>query len=73
MSQIATPKTVSGCKEVYKNCKEKTEVIFYAIEGGGHTWPNGYKYLPERFVGKTSKDINANEVIWNFFKKYEIK
>lgn len=25
---------------------------------------------PQRVVGKTSQEINANEVIWNFFKKH---
>lgn len=58
------------CKEVYGNCKEGTEVILFAVEGGGHTWPGGWQYLPGWIVGKTSKDIDANEVIWNFFKKH---
>ena len=57
-------------KEVYENGKDGTEVILYAIEGGGHTWPGGYQYLPERIIGRTSKDIDANEVIWGFFKKH---
>jgi len=57
-------------KEVYGNGKGGTEVILYAIEGGGHTWPGGWQYLPERIVGKTSRDIDANEVIWDFFEKH---
>ena len=57
-------------QEVYGQGNEGTEVILYAIEGGGHTWPGGYQYLPECIIGKTSKDIDANEVIWNFFKKH---
>lgn len=60
-------------KEVYAQCREGTEVVLYAIEGGGHTWPGGYQYLGEWIVGKTSRDIDANEVIWDFFKKHEIK
>ncbi|MEW6005999.1 MAG: PHB depolymerase family esterase, partial [Stygiobacter sp.] len=60
-------------KEVYDGGKEGTEVILYTIEGGGHTWPGGYQYQPERIVGKTSRDIDANEVIWNFFKKHARK
>jgi len=56
-------------KETYGGCREGTEVILYAIEGGGHTWPRGLQYLPERIVGKTSDDIDANKVIWSFFKK----
>ena len=57
-------------KEVYENCTSGTEVILYAIEGGGHTWPGGFQYLPEIYIGKTSQDIDANKVIWNFFKSH---
>lgn len=60
-------------KEVYEDGKEGTEVILYAIEGGGHSWPKGHQYLPELFVGKTSQNLDANEVIWNFFKKQSRK
>lgn len=57
-------------KEVYGHGKNGTEVILYGIEGGGHTWPNGYQYMSEQIIGKTSRDIDANEIIWNFFKKH---
>ncbi len=60
-------------KEVNGDCKEGTEVILYSIEGGGHTWPGGRQYLPERIVGKTSRDIDANELIWDFFKNHSRK
>lgn len=60
-------------RKVYSGGKNGTEVILYAIEGGGHTWPGGQPYLPKRIIGKTSKDIDANEVIWNFFKKHSDK
>ncbi len=57
-------------REVYGQCRDGAEVILYAIEDGGHNWPGGWQYLPERIIGKTSQDIDANEVIWNFFKKH---
>jgi polyhydroxybutyrate depolymerase len=60
-------------KEVYGGGQEGAEVILYAIEGGGHSWPKGHQYLPEIFVGKTSQNLDANEVIWNFFKKQSRK
>lgn len=59
-------------KEVYGQCSDGTDVILYVIEGGGHTWPSGYQYLPESIIGKTSKDIDANETIWNFFKGHSM-
>ncbi len=57
-------------KEVYGKGSNGTEVSLYSIEGGGHTWPGGFQYLPKRRIGRTSRDIDANEVIWSFFKKH---
>jgi len=54
----------------YLNNIDGTEVILYVVQGGGHTWPSGLQYLPARIIGKTSRDIDANEVIWSFFKKH---
>jgi polyhydroxybutyrate depolymerase len=54
----------------YVNGIEGTEVILYAVDGGGHTWPGGVQYLPARVIGKTCRDFDANEVIWSFFKKH---
>lgn len=48
------------------------EVVFYAVEGGGHTWPGGYQYLGEWLVGPTCRDFDANRVIWDFFRKHGI-
>ncbi len=56
--------------ELFADCGDKADVTLVAIEGGGHTWPGGYQYLPEPFIGKTSKDIDANTLIWNFFKGF---
>ena len=50
-----------------------TEVAFYTVEGLGHTWPGGKRFLPERIVGKTSNRIKATDVIWNFFRTHAKK
>jgi polyhydroxybutyrate depolymerase len=52
----------------YPNCLKGTEVVFYSMEKGGHTWPNGEQYLPERVIGKVSRDLDANQTLWDFFK-----
>ncbi len=57
-------------KRVYSGGKNNTEVISYVIGNGGHTWPGGYQYLPSMLVGKTTQDLNASEVIWEFFKRH---
>jgi len=60
-------------REAYVPCGEGAEVVLYAVEGGGHTWPGGDQYLPAGIIGRTSRDIDANEVIWNFFKKHALR
>ena len=57
-------------KEVYKQGENGTEVILYAIEGGGHTWPGGPQYASEYIISRTCYDINASEVIWQFFSEH---
>ncbi|MCC6798022.1 MAG: prolyl oligopeptidase family serine peptidase [Candidatus Hydrogenedentes bacterium] len=42
-------------------------VVFYGIRDGGHTWPGSNDIFPESLVGKTSQDINASEIVWEFF------
>ncbi|MGH2830019.1 MAG: extracellular catalytic domain type 1 short-chain-length polyhydroxyalkanoate depolymerase [Actinomycetota bacterium] len=51
----------------YSPCAQRTEVVLYTIDGGGHTWPGGSQYLPRLIVGPVNRDINASEVIWKFF------
>jgi polyhydroxybutyrate depolymerase len=55
---------------VYGGCSSGSEVVFYQIEDGGHTWPNAPQYLPESLVGKTSRDLDASAVIWSFFSRF---
>ncbi len=59
-------------KEVYTGCRGGAEVVLYAVEGGGHTWAGGLQYLPERIIGKTSREFSASEVIWQFFKQHSL-
>jgi polyhydroxybutyrate depolymerase len=59
--------------EIYGGCQDGAEVVLYAVEGDGHTWPGGLQYLPESIIGRTSRDFDAGEVIWQFFKEHPIK
>lgn len=51
----------------YSGCRESASVELYEVQGGGHTWPQGLKYLPEMLIGRTSQDIDASRVISDFF------
>lgn len=43
------------------------EIRFYVIDGGGHTWAGTRQRLPPALVGRTSQDVEATELIWEFF------
>lgn len=58
-------------QRVYSGGTNGSEVVSYVVLNGGHTWPQGYQYLNEAIIGKTSQDMNACEVIWTFFKRYK--
>jgi len=57
-------------REIYSGCEQNSSVELYTVVGGGHTWPGGGQYLPAFLVGKTSRDFDANEVIWKFFQAH---
>jgi polyhydroxybutyrate depolymerase len=51
--------------------KEGSEVILYTIEGGGHTWPGRDPRV--RLLGKSTRRISANDLMWEFFEKHPMK
>lgn len=53
----------------YKGCRSGADVVFYTVEGGGHTWPGGDP-LPEWITGRTTTDIDATAVMWEFFSQH---
>ncbi|MSQ93378.1 MAG: polyhydroxybutyrate depolymerase [Gemmataceae bacterium] len=55
----------------YGKGKHGAEVILYVVENGGHTWP-GVTLLPA-FLGASTKNISANEVMWEFFRRHPLK
>jgi len=71
----------SGCKskpdvtvkgnittEKYVGCVPQSDVEVILIKGGLHAWPGGQK---GRDAGdEPSKDLNATDVIWDFFKAH---
>jgi polyhydroxybutyrate depolymerase len=48
-------------------CAASTEVVFYQIDNGGHTWPGGKQYLPKPVIGSTTRAFEASEAIAQFF------
>jgi len=73
LPHINTNDRTSTVIESYSGCRNGTEVALYRVIGGGHTWPGGLQYMPEKVVGRTSRDFSASEVIWQFFKLHPIQ
>jgi polyhydroxybutyrate depolymerase len=71
------PRTVEyspGVKlKVYGPGRDGAEVHFYTIAGLGHFWPGAKANLPEALAGKPSKQVQATEVIWDFFTKHPMR
>ncbi|MHB1319191.1 MAG: extracellular catalytic domain type 1 short-chain-length polyhydroxyalkanoate depolymerase [Anaerolineae bacterium] len=47
------------------------DVVFYTVDGGGHTWPGGHP-IPALIAGVTSTDINATREMWTFFERHSM-
>jgi len=58
----------SSCSR-YPGCAGGAELILCTIDGGGHTWPGGFP-VPE--LGKTSMDIDATAMMWDFFVRHPL-
>lgn len=59
---------VTRIKQTVFQPKENGKMVMaYLVERGGHTWPSGSQYMPQRFIGRTTKQLN-NEDIWQFFQ-----
>jgi polyhydroxybutyrate depolymerase len=58
-------------RKTYGPGKDGAEVVLVVINGGGHTWPGRDPVV--WFLGKSTKDISANDLMWEFFKKHPMK
>ncbi|WKZ30061.1 MAG: PHB depolymerase family esterase [Candidatus Dojkabacteria bacterium] len=60
----------STTKVTYSNCVNNTALVIYSLKAQGHAWP-GSQETNSYLLGITdrpSKDIDATQVIWEFFK-----
>ena len=57
-------------KQVYGPGTDGAEVVLFSIEGAGHTWPD--MQPPVGFIGKSTKNISANDLLWEFFQRHPL-
>lgn len=58
-------------QKTYGPGKDRAEVVLLTINGGGHTWPGRDPVV--RFLGKSTKNVSANDLMWEFFKRHPMK
>lgn len=62
--------TTSVIRRVY-DCPRGADTEFYAVIGGGHSWPGSdFSKVIANVVGPTTFDFNATSTEWNFFKQF---
>jgi len=54
-------------KRVYPALPDGKPVVAYLIAGGGHAWPMGWQYYRERYIGTTSRQLDASRALLDFF------
>jgi poly(3-hydroxybutyrate) depolymerase len=60
----------------FRSIADREKIIIVCPQGidrswndGRHTWPGGSQYLPEFIIGPVTKNLDACEEIWKFFKQ----
>ncbi|WP_421118557.1 alpha/beta hydrolase family esterase [Aquihabitans daechungensis] len=55
------------------DCPADAPVEFLIIEGGGHTWPGSeFSNKLAHIMGPTDMDTDANQLIWQFFQRFQL-
>lgn len=55
-------------RKMWKDGRHGSEVVLIEIAGGGHTWPG--RDPPMEMLGPSTKDISANDLMWEFFQRH---
>lgn len=72
-SKLATSGKGETKVDTYTGCQQNAAVVLYSVKGAGNTWPGGEQYEPENTIGKTSQDLNANDVLWSFLNTRKLE
>jgi len=79
-------RTINGCQdtvttiqygessycEIYEVCDGGVKVGFCTLDPMGHCWPGGSEALCIALIGPYNDDLNANEVMWDFFSQFSL-
>jgi polyhydroxybutyrate depolymerase len=51
--------------------RDGAEVALVVVENGGHTWPG--RRSPAKILGRSTLNVSANDLMWDFFQRHERK
>lgn len=54
----------------WPSCAPGTDLRAYVIAGGGHTWPGAVRSQTPSWLGGTTDDISATDLMWDFFAEH---
>ena len=58
-------------RTTYGGGKNGAEVVLIVVEDGDHTWPGEQPSVA--FIGRSTKTVSANELMWEFFQRHSLK
>jgi polyhydroxybutyrate depolymerase len=61
----------SATRYTWGPCAQGTEVVLWKLSGSGHVWP-GATSNPRRLLGPGTDVIDANQQMWEFFRRFEL-
>ena len=70
ITQLTIKDKCKCTRMVYEAGAVGTEVILYVVDGGGHTWPG--RPFGGGLLGRYTMNFQANDVIWEFFRRHPL-
>jgi polyhydroxybutyrate depolymerase len=58
--------------DTYSSCEGGAEAALCTLDPMGHCWPGGSESLCLALIGPYNDDINANEHMWEFFRRFTL-
>jgi polyhydroxybutyrate depolymerase len=62
----------TATRYVFRNCRNNGEVALWKLTGAGHVWPGGKQNVLVRILGPSTAIIDANQEMWQFFRRFSL-
>jgi len=64
--------TQTARKFIYEDCKE-AQLVLWQYNNTGHVWPGGKQNYMQRVLGQSTRVIDANTEMWQFFSPLRVQ